>query len=315
MTSTWRQSLESVTLKDLLTNNEPIISAKTTDSPIAVLKSLLKNKLSSLALWDETKQEYVGFIDMVDLVTTVVTLCETKNVLDGITNRESDWYEYMSKEEELFKSEVVGTFSNASNRDPWCDVWEGKPLLSLLDMFSQEVNLHRVGVSNDQGKITAVMTQSRVIRHLAEDIKRFPEVGATLVSKFVKKCEVLTMTPQETALVGMQRMLERNVSSIAVVDPEGKLHAVLTPSDMKRSMEVNLFSDLYLPVALYLDKGNENFKDQSHTPITCTVGDTLAQVLTKLVTHDVHRLFVVDAENKPTGVLSLGDLISVFESV
>jgi len=90
------------------------------------------------------------------------------------------------------------------------------------------------------------------------------------------------------------------------------LVSTLSASDLKGSLEVNLFHDLYLPIGLYLDKATPEFERKlSHNPICCNSDSNIYELLHKLSMNRIHRIFITDSENKPTGILSLGDIISM----
>jgi len=120
---------------------------------------------------------------------------------------------------------------------------------------------------------------------------------------------------------------------VAVVDSTGSIVNTLSGSDIKVSLGKNIFADLNLPLPEFLAKSNEYFKrvrsrtgtnqppeallthlwhsDVQHShPVVATMSETLESVLNKLNDNHIHRLFVVDAANRPIGVLSLCDLIS-----
>ena len=46
--------------------------------------------------------------------------------------------------------------------------------------------------------------------------------------------------------------------------------------------------------------------------ICCHSSDTLGAVIDKLAATRIHRVYLVDKTDKPIGVVSLGDIISVF---
>ncbi len=54
--------------------------------------------------------------------------------------------------------------------------------------------------------------------------------------------------------------LVQNVSGVAVVDGQGKLVASISASDIKGSLDTNLFADLYLPIGMYLEKCRPEFQ-------------------------------------------------------
>jgi len=51
---------------------------------------------------------------------------------------------------------------------------------------------------------------------------------------------------------------------------------------------------------------------QEHAPaITCTTHSRLRDVIVKLAANRIHRVYVVDANNYPIAVVSLGDVLAV----
>jgi len=66
---------------------------------------------------------------------------------------------------------------------------------------------------------------------------------------------------------------------------------------------------------MYLDKSTPEFERKIPTqPAVCTMEMTIYEILHKLVTKQVHRLFVVDSEQNPIGVLSLCDIIDIMNT-
>ncbi len=49
-------------------------------------------------------------------------------------------------------------------------------------------------------------------------------------------------------------------------------------------------------------------------PISCTIADTLPEVVKKLTEKHVHRIFVVDEAGLPVGVLSLCDIVTALRA-
>jgi len=43
--------------------------------------------------------------------------------------------------------------------------------------------------------------------------------------------------------------------------------------------------------------------------VSAKMNDTLEQVIQKLVEHKIHRLYVIDDDHKPVGVISLKDIL------
>jgi CBS domain-containing protein len=101
---------------------------------------------------------------------------------------------------------------------------------------------------------------------------------------------------------------------VAVVDNKGKLMGSLSASDVKGSLDGNIFTDFYLPITMYLDKCHPQFqRENAEHPVTCMWDDTIEDVLAKLIKRKVHRLFIVDEEGRPVDTISLCDVITVLQ--
>lgn len=110
-------------------------------------------------------------------------------------------------------------------------------------------------------------------------------------------------------------MAQELVSGVAVVDDSGKLVSVLSASDFMRvrrdgSDSLNdavhwglLFSDLNLEVREFLTRRNRYFPGgHSVSPIVLDRNkDSVADMLNKVVSTHIHRLFEVDEHGRELG--------------
>ena len=88
------------------------------------------------------------------------------------------------------------------------------------------------------------------------------------------------------------RMETFQISSVIVVDDEGKLFGITTKSDLAKS-----FSDLY--------RGVYKVKDYMSTKVfTCRKSDSLLFALNMLNRNKITRVIVTDNQGKPIGVIS-----------
>jgi len=308
----WKKFLEETTVEKLLDPKFQLIFANSNDSVLDVLKLLRKKKVISVPVYDQQQEKWIGLVDMFDIMTVMVFMSDLKSLVDTVNQKEVDWYQFIENELNVVKDETIASICNAAERNPWCPVSRLKPLNSLMDMFSKDVNLHRVPIVDDEGQVIGIISQARVINYLYKNVENFPDSAAVKVKDYFKPTTVISITADKTAIDGYQLMVSKKVSGLAIVDMEGKLIGSLSASDLKGSMEINLFHDLYLPVALYLEKGLPDFdRRQSHVPVTCTTTSSIYELLHKLASKHVHRLFVVDSFNRPIGVLSLCDIISM----
>ena len=136
-----------------------------------------------------------------------------------------------------------------------------------------------------------------------------------------KHRKIVSVKDTASAMDAFSHMTERKVSGLAVVDDNGVLVSVLSASDfmrMKRDVILHdwdhFFDDLREPIKNYLNLRNFYFPGTfSKAPMTIDMkNDTVMDVLNKVITAHIHRLFVIDEKGVPTDVWSLSDIIKVF---
>jgi len=255
-------------------------------------------------------------VDVFDILTVLIFLSDAKVLLDAVSRKEVDWFAFLENEMRVLKDEAVGSICNSSDRNPWYLVSTKTSLRCLMDVLSKDMKLHRVPVADGEGNIIGIITQSQVINFLYKNVGQFPDAAALKVKD---RClvfpPVVSVTAEETAIEAFKVMVTKKISGLAVIDSKGSLVGSLSATDLKGSLEFNLLNDLYLPVAMYLEKGTAEFDRKfSCSPISCTLETNIYELLHKLASSHIHRLFVIDGEHKPVGVLSLCDILSMMNS-
>jgi len=191
---------------------------------------------------------------------------------------------------------------------------------------------HRVLVlPTSPDSVVNILTQSDVVRYLKVNLSRVPELeryllettardftthvqrkmntamGAPLIHVSHDK-NPLTITIHKTALVGFKKMFVHMVSAIGIVDDNGVLVGVLSSSDL-RGLKRRQLGTLNKPVMTFLIETQLERKE----PYTCSEDCNLFQCLEKIIWTRVHRIFVVNKEDMPVGVISYSDMLGVFE--
>jgi len=100
-------------------------------------------------------------------------------------------------------------------------------------------------------------------------------------------------------------MKDCGISGIAVINKERKLITSLSATDFLY-LEPENFDYLSLGIKSFLYKVR-GFIQQ---PICCSIDDTLETLFFKMVHHNVHRIFIVDDEFKPIGIITLTDIMN-----
>jgi CBS domain-containing protein len=181
-------------------------------------------------------------------------------------------------------------------------------------------------------KVLGLVTQSQVLGWLWEQREKegFPQDIRRLKLKNWKSpvicgTDMLWLVEKETALAEAFHTIKRQrVTGVGVVNEAGELMGNVSASDIKVGvasgkqlldmLTMSLEQFLTLKGSLMIDID----RPLSHRqPITATPEDTMEQVLEKLITHRIHRLWIVesDGEGSDADISSLAGEQSVPSSL
>mmetsp|Transcript_19020 Transcript_19020/g.53354 ORF Transcript_19020/g.53354 Transcript_19020/m.53354 type:complete len:311 (-) Transcript_19020:294-1226(-) len=249
----------------------------------------------------KTKDEVVGYVDMLDLVCFIVKVSPDKWCLDN------DYLRSLQTAGRAISLELVSNVLNESGRDPYVPLCQGDPATEAVTMFS--CGLHRVAViDRNSGELLHTLAQSDLARVLAEELKRSAckHIGAKSLKELgLSQTSPLVIDEHCNVLGALQKIDETRVSALGVVEANGKLIGNFSASDLVGLYRKSL-PDLTKPVDKYL----AHYSPRSLTPIVLTDDATLLDVVNTLVESKIHRVWLVDADGKPTGVVSLTDIAS-----
>jgi CBS domain-containing protein len=109
---------------------------------------------------------------------------------------------------------------------------------------------------------------------------------------------VQTLEPEDTLNCAVKLMRDHAIGCIPIVGADGKLAGVLTDRDI--SLAAYEFGEALWKLRI---------ADAMHANVyTCKAGDSIETAARIMRAHRVRRLPVVDAVNKPIGMISLDDL-------
>ena len=102
------------------------------------------------------------------------------------------------------------------------------------------------------------------------------------------------------------------MSGIAIVDEDGRLLSNFSTTDFARIMAAgaSAASVLLLPVHVSLVRQAQSHHCQP--PVSVRSSDTLVAVVRKMAIFRVHRLWVVDGDDKPLGVITPFEVLRTF---
>jgi len=188
---------------------------------------------------------------------------------------------------------------------PFCgSVISNGPLLRLSPFLSPAVGPTVLPIPFR--RVHSIITQSDLFSMMVSYTYSLPS-GTTFDSKIhdlrLDFPKVSTCSLKDKTSDAYAKMQESGFSSLGVVDSNGKLVNYLGVSHLKSITSANL-SDLHLPVDLFLKHRQPHF-------VACHLDVTLKEVISTVKSSHYHRVFFIDNNDLPLGVMTLRDFLEV----
>jgi len=307
--------LEKVKIKDLVEDESQIFvkffrfhktydliptSAKLVvfDTQLIVKKAffaLVYNGVRAAPLWDNKRQQFVGMLTITDFIRIL-----------------QKYYSSSSSSMEELEEHKLDTWRNELHQERPQELISIGPDMSLYFAIQTLINnkIHRLPVIDPAtGNVLYIVTHKRILRFLLLYINDLPKpayLSQSLEELKIGTYENIETVSEETSIIlALKKFVERRVSALPMVDQEGRLVDIFAKFDV-----INLAAErTYNNLDVTLKQANEYRSDWFEGVQKCHLTDTLLSVIEKIVRAEVHRLVVVDTEDKVIGILSLSDIL------
>ncbi|XP_046614335.1 dentin sialophosphoprotein isoform X1 [Neodiprion virginianus] len=267
------------------------------DTQLLVKKAffaLVYNGVRAAPLWDSSRQEFVGMLTITDFIKILQMYYTSPSVtMDELEEHELDTWR------KVLKDQVHPLVSIG-------------PDASLYDAIRTLIKnrIHRLPVIDpDTGNVLYILTHKRILRFLFLYILELPR--PSFMSKTLRELRIGTFENIETAteetsiILALKKFVERRVSALPIIDNDGKLVNIYSKFDV-----INLAAEkTYNNLDVSLRDANEHRNEWFEGVQSCKLDETLFTVMEKIVRAEVHRLVVVDDDDKVIGIISLSDLL------
>jgi len=210
--------------------------------------------------------------------------------------------------EELFKDVNIADLLSIAEEGQLCWSFSSSANVeAAVEAFSK--GIHRALVYEKEGDELKyhIISQKDIVKYFFNSHKqdelfnaKIKDVGYLLDPQ----AKLETIESHIAAIEGFKKIGRSHFGAVAVVDDKGSVIASLCGTDL-RSIDDSLLHSLLRPADFFLKTIHNNTIPQ---PLTITVDDTLASAVQKIISNNDHRLWIVDANNKLTGVLTLTDV-------
>jgi len=207
-------------------------------------------------------------------------------------------------------SAILGT-SGILGNDEVKGLWVirgDQPIKHAFELLGKGV--YRILVEIPWTTSLRIFTQSDIVRFIHMNIDKFEEGRRKTVAEArLGSSKVFSVHEEDNALYAFRQLRIKEVQGFAIVNKSGTLIGNFSSSDM-RGLKKDDLQLLSLTVGGFLKAITKSAN--LRPPITVASSDSIEIVINQLLGNQVHRVYLVDSDGKPTSVITLSDVILHF---
>ncbi|KAG6014511.1 hypothetical protein E4U54_005164 [Claviceps lovelessii] len=262
------------------------------------LNILIQNSIVSAPLWDSHRSRFAGILTSTDYINVIQYYYQFP---DEISKLDQFRLSSLRDIEKAIGSIPIETVS----------VHPSRPLYEacrrMLKTRARRIPLVDVDEGTGKETVVSVITQYRILKFIAVN----NEHNTVMLKKTVRDIglgtysNLATIHMDHTVLDAIHMMVDRNISCIPIVDSENRVLNAFEAVDVIPCIRGGTYEELDDTVGEALCKR----PDDSPGIYTCSAEDRLDSLFDTIRKSRVHRLIVIDDENKLQGVISLSDIL------
>lgn len=287
--------LKSRTCYDIMPKSSKIVVFDTKLKVKKAFFALVANGVRSAPLWDSDKHTFVGMLTISDFI----------NILRY-------YYKSPLVQMDELEDNKIETFRELEQSNLRPGLVMIAPMQSLFDAVKTLVDykIHRLPVVDPStGNALYILTHKRILRFMFSTLTQAnpPEfMGSTLKELGIGTYQNVAMISPETPLItAFHLFAEKRVSALPVVDNRGVVVDIYARFDVINLAAEKTYNNLDVTVKQALEHRAEGFEGVHR----CYLDETLHTIIDRLTDAGVHRLVIVDKDDRCIGVLSLSDIL------
>jgi len=247
---------------------------------------------------DDSHYNYGGFVDMLDLLSFVMSALGEKRpaTMDEVRDR-------VREAQDAFDNTTLKAFAGVKRRSTaYFPLPEGCSLYPVAELLAWS-GTHRVPIVKHNSKISNVITQSMMLRYLLNEIPdALGDLANMPVSNVDGSKDFETVTAGASAYDVCQLMASKSLDNVAIVSEDGTLEQNFSVKDLRGlGLDGSHMWRLFLSVDKY--KKEQALNEPKYGPRKLVVAkdnDTLRDLLKKFVEDKVHHVWVCTEDGKPS---------------
>eukprot|EP01096_Ripella_sp_DP13-Kostka_P006324 TRINITY_DN2269_c1_g1_i1.p1 TRINITY_DN2269_c1_g1~~TRINITY_DN2269_c1_g1_i1.p1 ORF type:complete len:333 (-),score=188.62 TRINITY_DN2269_c1_g1_i1:118-1047(-) len=304
--SSSQEFLRSLIVKDfpnVARNGGSIFRFASTDKLHFAMKKLVELDIHSAPVWNEEEKQYVGMLDVVDIVEFLTTVFDEAEVIG------EDFLSLMEQIERFATTEVQ-TCADLSHRNPFVPISDDADLYSVVRILS-EYGVHRVNVFDEQGQLTNIITQSALLKLIDTNLEKLSEVVNKSVGELdIGTSPVITIPSTHHTIGAFKLIREKKLYAVPVIDANGSLIGNISARDVRFVVKspAHMYL-LYEPISKFISQIHADEIEERSPAICCRASDSLKSIVKKLLVNRINRIYITDHDGKPTKVITLTDVL------
>jgi len=290
--------LHHLTVKTLVEGKQAhIVFAYGDDTVETAINLMSKNKVLSIPVVDRANSTCLGLVDMLDIVAFIISVAPDPTSLHA---------------NELRSCEIAGRAMSlkslkdvvdASGRDTYVPVFESTPITMTLSFFAK--GIHRVPI-HSEGTIHNMVSQADVVREIANkiDFGDLKAMGEKTLDQLYLGQETPISVKRNHSVLKALHSLKSGISAIAVVEEDGKLAGNFSATNLE-----GLFMEQFPHFLKSVEDFLSEYSPASMQPVCCRRDTTFEVAIKEMISSGVHRLWVVNDDYHPIGVVSMTDIL------
>ncbi|PWA81847.1 hypothetical protein CTI12_AA184930 [Artemisia annua] len=242
----------------------------------------------------------------------------------GSPKTAGDFFELLTSSD-FYKNTKVKDISGTFRWAPFLALQPSNSFLTMLLLLSKYRMKSIPVVDLGDRKIDNIITQSAVFHMLEEcaDLQWFKSWGSKKLHELglplMKHNRIIKIEEDEPVLQAFRTMQEKGVGGLPVVASGGNkavgnisirdIQFLLIAPEIYKDYRSITAKNFITAVKNYLEENKKESPSMSGM-ITCKKDDTLKDVIMKLDSMKVHRIYVVDDQGSLEGLITLRDIIS-----
>jgi len=275
----------------------------TTQNVRSAVEVLSDNSIISAPVLHDGTNQCVGMLHLLDIVVFVLKVIpEAKDLqLNGIQTLENVVNN--------LSLEIVVNIIDSSQRQPYFPLHEDTPLELALEYFA--LGIHRLVLFNDQFELVSSVSHVSILKHVFEQFKQghlmmLANKTADSFTYGQRRCICIQQT--ESVISAFRLITENSVNAVGVVDEHNRLVGNFSAFDVR-----GLYTTDWVGFMLSVESFLRKYSPSSLCCVSCGAKTTLYYIVREMLTARVRRVWIVDENGIPCGVVSTTDIMKLLK--